>query len=363
MNYLKSAEELLGFEFDCERDFKVTAKPVVTQVQADKSSGYTGGNPGLGTNDPLSSCQSNLEDIRIGAAWEAARSSKQKLKDVVLAVIDTGVDPDHPDLVGQFHKNPSDGSIGYNFIKNNADVNDDNEYGHGTHCAGNAAARTNNSIGIAGVANADAATPNVKLMILKFLDENGSGSASDSLRALNYAVEHGATISSHSYGGPSSSAVLEQALKKAAAAEHVAVVAAGNDGANVDKKADYPCNYAKNNPSVVCVAASTSSPSSPIKLASFSNAGSTTKIAAPGVDINSTSPGKRYAKLSGTSMSTPTVAGVAALLATLGVKGEKITDAIIRSRTADIPNDLGVSGIGEVGGRPGGSPCGSWTTD
>ncbi|KAF4717109.1 hypothetical protein FOZ62_025594, partial [Perkinsus olseni] len=288
--YLKSAEETLGIEFDCERDFKVTAKPILCQVQAEKSSGCTGGNPKLGTNDPLSSCQSNLEVLHIGAAWEAARSSKQKLKDVVLAVIDTGVDPDHPDLVGQFYKNPSDGSIGYNFIKNNADVNDDNEYGHGTHCAGNAAARTNNSMGIAGVANADAPTPNVKLMILKFLDKNGSGSASDSLRALKYAVEHGATISSHSYGGPSSSAVFEQALKKAAAAGHVAVVAAGNDAANVDREADHPCNYAKNNPSVLCVAASTSSPSSPIKLASFSNAGSTTKIAAPGVDINSTSP-------------------------------------------------------------------------
>ncbi|KAF4714624.1 hypothetical protein FOZ63_003083, partial [Perkinsus olseni] len=104
MNYLRSAKKILGIEFDCELDSKVTAKPIRSHVQAEDSLAC-GPNPKLGTNDPLSCCQSNLEVIRIGAAWQAARSSKQKLKDVVLAVIDSGVDPTHPDLVDQFWKN------------------------------------------------------------------------------------------------------------------------------------------------------------------------------------------------------------------------------------------------------------------
>ncbi|KAF4706534.1 hypothetical protein FOZ62_007068 [Perkinsus olseni] len=250
----------------------------------------------------------------------------------------------HPDLVNQFWKDPVDGSIGYNFITKSSDVTDDN--GHGTHNAGNAAAQTNNSLGIAGVANVNGGSPNVKLMILKFLDAGGSGYASDALSALNYAVKHGATVSSHSYGTYSTSQVFKDAFKKAAAANHVAVVAAGNDASTLDRIPTYPCCFAEDIPSMLCIAASTSATKG-IKLAYFSNAGPVTKIAAPGLDINSTYPGG-YGPDSGTSMSTPTVAGAAALLATLGLKGQEITDTLIRSRTAGIPNDFNLHDIGEL---------------
>ncbi|KAF4687238.1 hypothetical protein FOZ60_004206 [Perkinsus olseni] len=288
--------------------------------------------------------RSNLEVIRIGPAWVAARAAKQKLKDIVLAISDTGVDMTHPDLVNQFWKDPVDGSIGYNFITKSSDVTDDN--GHGTHNAGNAAAQTNNSLGIAGVANVNGATPNVKLMILKFLDAGGSGWGSDALSALNYAVKHGATISSHSYGAYSPSQVFEDAFKNASAKNHVAVVAAGNDGSTLNDTHTYPCCFAVNISSMLCVAASTSATTN-VTLAYFSNAGNVTKIAAPGVHINSTYPGG-YGPDSGTSMSTPTVAGVAALLATLGLEGQEITDAIVQSKTAGVPNNFNLTHIGEL---------------
>ncbi|KAF4687239.1 hypothetical protein FOZ60_004207 [Perkinsus olseni] len=344
VNYLEKAKDLTGIAFVCEPDFKVSLNPVPRRVLPLDLSECKGGNSVLGTNDPKSSCQSNLEVIRIGAAWAAARAAKQKLKDIVLAISDTGVDMTHPDLVNQFWRDPVDGSIGHNFLTKTSDVTDDN--GHGTHCAGNAAAQTNNSLGIAGVANANGGSPNVKLMILKFLDAGGSGDTSNALSALNYAVEHGATVSSHSYGAYYASQVFENAFKNAAAANHVAVVAAGNDASTLDQVPMYPCSFAVDIPSMLCIAASTSA-TKDIKLAYFSNAGTVTKIAAPGLDINSTYPGG-YASLRGTSMSTPTVAGAAALVATLGLEGQEITDAIVQSRTAGIPNKFNLTHIGEL---------------
>ncbi|EER16628.1 Alkaline elastase YaB precursor, putative [Perkinsus marinus ATCC 50983] len=332
---------MLSIDFDCEPDSRVTLHPAFT---TDRTS-CTGGNPALGTNDPGSSCQRNLEVINLGAAFEAARSAGRKLKDVVLAISDTGVDMTHPDLVNQFWRGP-DNIIGYNFINNSPDVTDDNS--HGTHCAGNAAAQTNNSIGIAGVANMDGSAPRVKLMILKFLDASGSGYSSDGLRALNFAVQNGAAVSSHSYGSYVGSEIGKTAYKNAAAAGHLAVAAAGNDEMNLEEVPQYPCSYATETSPMLCVAASTSDPTETISLASFSNAGSVTKVAAPGVDIYSTMPDGLYGYMSGTSMSTPTVAGVTALLGTLGLDSQEIVDTIIKSRTEDLPNKFGLSDIGLI---------------
>ncbi|EER14645.1 subtilisin, putative, partial [Perkinsus marinus ATCC 50983] len=251
LNYLKKAADVLGIEFDCEPDVKIILDPMPSMVQA--SATCTGGNPVLGTNDPGSSCQRYLEVIHLGAAWRAARCAKLKLKDVVLAVIDTGVDTTHPDLVNQFWRNPADGSIGFNFAKNNTNVTD--VLRHGTHCAGSAVAQTNNCIGIAGVANIEGPPPKVKLMVLKIFDDSGVGLLSYSLRALNFAVENGATVSSHSYRWYNTSELQKAAYKNAAAAGHIAVAAAGNEALDLEKNRTYPCCLAEDIPSMLCVAA------------------------------------------------------------------------------------------------------------
>ncbi|EER19755.1 conserved hypothetical protein, partial [Perkinsus marinus ATCC 50983] len=124
LNYLRKARAMIGIQFYCEPDSVVTINPINGPIEASET--CTGGNPVLGTNDPGSSCQRNLEVINIGQAWRYAREAKRELKDIVLAISDTGVDMTHPDLVGQFWKNPKDGSIGYNFITNSIDVTDDN---------------------------------------------------------------------------------------------------------------------------------------------------------------------------------------------------------------------------------------------
>ncbi|EER16624.1 Major intracellular serine protease precursor, putative [Perkinsus marinus ATCC 50983] len=340
LNYLRKAEHMLSIDFDCDPDSTVSLHPTFT---TDRTS-CTGGNPALGTNDPGSSCQRNLEVINLGAAFEAVRSAGRELKDVVLAIIDTGVDMTHPDLVTQFWRNHHN-NIGYNFLFNNTNVTDD--HGHGTHCAGIAAAQTNNCIGIAGVTNIDGSAPKVKLMILKFINASGIGYQSDSLRALDFAIEKGAAFSSHSYRWPNRSEIFETAYKNAAAAGHLAFFGAGNEEVNLDDAPVYPCSYAEET-SMVCVAASTSDPTKTIWLASFSNAGSVTKVAAPGSAIYSTMPDGQYDFMTGTSMSTPTVAGVAALLGTLGLDSQKIVDTIMKSRTEDLQNKFGLSDIGLI---------------
>ncbi|EER08256.1 Major intracellular serine protease precursor, putative [Perkinsus marinus ATCC 50983] len=342
LNYLRRAKNMLSIDFDCEPDSRVTLHPILAADMAT----CTGGNSVLGTNDPGSSCQPNLEVIHLAAAWEAARSAGRKLEDVVLAISDTGVDMTHPDLVNQFWRNPADNSIGYNFITNSIDVTD--RHSHGTHCAGNSAAQTDNNIGIAGVANINGSVPNVKLMILKMLDDTGNGFMSDAARAINFAVENGAAFSSHSYRWYTDSEIMRAAFTNAAAAGHMAVTAAGNERVNLAIHPTFPCTYANEIPSMLCVAASTSDPTEVVIMAPFSNAGFATKIAAPGIDVYSTLPGGSYGYMSGTSMSTPTTAGVAALLGTLGLESQEITDILIKSRTDGLPNWLEVSDIGVI---------------
>lgn len=341
MDYFEKAEDSLDIEVFCEADFDFSIAPVFEEasVMQSRVSTCTGGNRVLGTNDPGSSCQGNLEVMRMGAAWQTARAANRTLRRIVLAILDTGVDMTHPDLVNQFWKNPSDGSIGHNFITNSADVTDDN--GHGTHCAGAAGAQTNNGIGIAGVAD-------VELMILKFMDSSGEGSLRNALKALDYAVRMGATVSSHSYFSPHFSRIFQRAIRNAADLGHIVVAAAGNDDLNLDEFPAYPCSYAPSIPSLLCVAASTSTTASPVSIASFSNIGSAVNIVAPGVNILSTYLLGSYAYLSGTSMATPQVAGVAALLAALGLGGQRITDSITRSRTATLSNRLNLNNLGEL---------------
>ncbi|KAF4739928.1 hypothetical protein FOZ62_018673, partial [Perkinsus olseni] len=208
---------------------RVSNSPTPKRHQTTTKAPRADGNPRIGTNDPISSRQSNLERIRIGEAWKLVKSAKGNSKKAILAIFDTGVDPTHPDLVNQFWRDPTDGSVGYNSFEDNRNVTDYD--GHGTLVAGVAGAQTNNSIGIAGVAD-------VELMIVKST-QGGRSSGGAILKGLDFAVRMGAAASVHSYT-TSHSVIHMIAFSVAAASGHVIVVAAGNAGENLDKRPQYP---------------------------------------------------------------------------------------------------------------------------
>ncbi len=257
-------------------------------------------------------------DIDAPEAWEATVGSSN----TIVAVIDTGVDYGHEDLAANIWVNtgeiPGDGLDndgngyiddvhGYDFANNDGDPMDDQ--GHGTHTAGTIGAVGDNGIGVTGV------NWNVQIMAVKFLDASGSGDTDDAIRALDYAVANGATVSNNSWGyNGNFSQALYDSVKAARDADHVFVAAAGNGnflGFGMDNDANpfWPANIDLGN--VVSVAAVDHNDAKPL----FSNYGATTvDLAAPGVDILSTVPNNGYGLNSGTSMASPHVAGVIALV-------------------------------------------------
>ena len=252
-------------------------------------------------------------DIDAPEAWQMTTGSAA----VTVAVIDSGVQLDHPDLAAGIWRNAGESGDrreyngadddgnglvddwrGWDWVDADNDPGDAN--GHGTHVAGTVGARGNDGRGVAGVAW------NVSLMPLRTLGADGSGYVSDVIRAYRYAGVRKAHVVNASLGGDSFSRAEQDAI--AAAPQTLFVVAAGNDGLDNDREPAYPCNYALAN--VVCVAATDQRDG----LADFSNYGATTvDLAAPGVNIASTYTGGGWAYLSGTSMATPHVAGAAAL--------------------------------------------------
>jgi thermitase len=268
-------------------------------------------------NDPSFTSQwglNNSNDVDIDApqAWSVTTGSPG----TIVAVLDTGIDLSHPDLASKVWVNTGeipgnridddhDGYVddvnGWNFDGNTSNVQDDN--GHGSHVSGILGAAGNNGIGVAGV------DWNARILPVKILDSQGNGSTDAAVSAVYYAVAHGARIISASWGGADYSQALADALRYAGSHGVVFVTAAGNETANNDVTRSYPASYRLSN--VISVAAVDSSGA----LARFSNYGATTvDVAGPGVGIISTVTGGAYASYSGTSMATPFVSGVVALL-------------------------------------------------
>lgn len=264
----------------------------------------------LEPNDPNYTGRWWWGSIQAPDAWDVTTGSDS----IVVAVIDTGVDLDHPDLAAKIVP-------GYDFANDDDDPDDD--YGHGTHVAGIAAAVTNNGSGVAGL------SWGARIMPLKVLDSSGSGWISDVASGITYAADHGAQIINMSLGSYASSGVMSDATDYAHDHGVFIAAAAGNDGDNT-------LLYPAANEHVVGVAAITSSDAR----AYFSNYGSHVDVAAPGVSIYSTYPGA-YASFSGTSMATPFVSGLAALV--LSMNDSLMPDEVetIIEQTAD---DLGDPG-------------------
>ncbi|MGI6127280.1 MAG: S8 family peptidase [Planifilum sp.] len=255
-------------------------------------------------NDPdFSSRQWGPQKVQAPEAWDVTRGSSSTR----IAIVDTGVQYDHPDLAGKVVR-------GYDFVDDDSDPYDGN--GHGTHCAGIAAAVTDNGRGIAGMA------PNATIYAVRVLDDNGSGTLDDVANGIIHAADNGADVISLSLGAPVGATTLRNAVDYAWNSGSVVVAAAGNSGTSLPS---YPAYY----DNAIAVAATDSNDNK----ASFSNYGSWVDVAAPGVDIYSTYTGSSYRSLSGTSMATPHVAGLAGLLDAQGRSASQIRAAI--ENTAD----------------------------
>jgi len=265
-------------------------------------------------NDPFySAYQWHLPKIAAPAAWDTTTG----LSSVCIAVVDSGVDPSTPDLSGRLLP------TGYDFANFDNDPSDDN--GHGTSVAGTAAAAGNNSQGVAGVAWG------VSILPVKVMAADGTGSYSAIASGINYAATNGAKIINLSLGGTSSSRTLQDAVKFAWSQGAVVIAAAGNNGTT---NPVYPAAYTE------CVAVSAINSADTIT--SWSSRGSYVDLCAPGENIATTGTNGSYVSVSGTSFSSPIVAGVAALAASVN---PLLNNSNIVSMLKGTADDLGVSGV------------------
>ncbi|MDT5061295.1 MAG: hypothetical protein QOH63_1754 [Acidobacteriota bacterium] len=322
--------EQVASEYESLKDVVEYAEPVVTvSIEHDEP----GGAKHKHANDVRFGEQWSLQnagqndgkagaDISVLRAWFKTTGSSK----VVVAVLDSGVDYTHFDLMHNIWVRPADmapytddelGEFndlhGFNATDRWTDPMDDN--GHGTHCAGIIGAEGNNGVGIAGI------NWNVEIMPLKFLSSTGSGSTKDAIEAINYVIDRkhkgvNVRIISASWGSPQRSRALRDAIKKAGDEDILFVAAAGNSSDDSDKRPHFPAGYS-DLPNVISVAATDRND----QLASFSNYGAkSVQIAAPGKEILSTWLNGEFYVASGTSMATPEVAGVAALVLSINPK-------------------------------------------
>ncbi|MBI2042231.1 MAG: S8 family peptidase [Candidatus Nealsonbacteria bacterium] len=275
---------------------------------------------GGGSTQPAEVLEWGVDRIDADLAWATSRGSG-----VNVAIIDTGIDKDHADLIGNLKG-------GVNFVSKSpvkpADPNKwDDDNGHGTHVAGIVAA-ADNEIGIIGTA------PEANLWAVKVLDRNGSGYVSDVIDGINWAVDNGMQVVNMSLGSGSDVQALHDAVDAAYAAGVVLIAAAGNsgDGDGSTNEVIYPAKYS----SVIAVAATASDDSTP----TWSSEGEEVELAAPGVSIRSTWNDGLYNTISGTSMASPHVSGVVALI----LEDSVLSPTEVRAMLQATADDLGAEG-------------------
>ncbi|GAB4562576.1 MAG: S8 family serine peptidase [Haliangiales bacterium] len=313
--------------------------PDFGQLYGLHNTGQSGGTPGA--------------DISAVNAWDTSVGSQ----DIVVGVIDTGIDYNHPDLAANMFVNPGeipnngvdddgngfvDDVHGINAITGSGDPFDDND--HGTHVAGTIGAVGDDGVGVVGV-NWD-----VSLMGLKFLSGSGSGTTADAITCIDYAVDMklnrgvNLRVLNNSWGGGGFSQALEDAIASANSADILFAAAAGNSSSNNDSSPHFPSSYDVDN---VLAVASTDRFDG---MSSFSSFGATSvDLGAPGSSILSTTPGNTYSVFSGTSMATPHAAGAAALILS-------VNDTLTATEVKDILMSTGdpvaaLSGVTVSGNR------------
>ena len=266
-------------------------------------------------NDPRFDEQWWLADISAAQAWSTTTGSGE----IVVGVLDSGVEYTHADLVNNVWTRPAsltpyhdrdlgtvDDVRGLNAVANDGDPMDDN--GHGTNCAGIIGAECGNNLGVCGV------NWKTKIMPLKFMNAGGFGTVAAAIEAINYAIDRkragvNLRVINASWGLTQNSRALEDVIRQAYEAGILFVAASGSTNANNDTTPHYPASYNLEN--IISVAAVNKGDA----LAQFSNYGArSVNIAAPGQDILTTALGNDYEQRSGTSMAAPVVAGVAALV-------------------------------------------------
>lgn len=289
--------------------------------------------PTVNAQDPLVKDQWYLESLGMNQVWTQSGLGNAS---VTVAVLDTGVDYDHPDLKGKVVK-------GADYVDRDFDPKD--MHGHGTHVAGIVAAQMNNAEGITGLA------PNVRILAVRVLDHNGSGNLFNIAKGIAYAANNGAKVINLSLGSPPGGGVMRTLANFIATyAENkgaLVIAAAGNDGGAIG----YPAAASK----FLCVGAVNQDKI----LASFSNRGKELDVVAPGVGIMSTFPTyevttnklglpQNYATLNGTSMATPMVAAQAALIWS---QQPYLKPADVRKKIESSAIDLGSIGVDDTYGN------------
>lgn len=327
-NYIYSVNPIKEKNFAAKKLLKSPFTDFSAPTPDDPSFGKLWGLRNTGSNEPNGSAGVEGADVNALKAWDITKGSRA----VKIAVIDTGVDYNHPDLKSNMWSNTAelngkagvdddgngyvDDIYGYDFA--NMDSNPMDGNGHGTHCSGTIGAVHDNRIGVAGVMS------DVQIMAVKFLGDDGSGSLEGAIKAIDYATMMNVDLMSNSWGGGGRSQALLDAIQRASDKGIIFTAAAGNSSSNNDSSPSYPASYDTAN--MVAVAATTAQNG----LASFSSYGrNSVHIAAPGHNILSTVNGGGYDVYSGTSMATPHVSGVLGLLL---AKEGRMSHATLRER-------------------------------